>query len=387
MTGVVVVGTGFGCVTHVRALRAAGFEVVALVGRDPAKTAARARLFEIPLALTSVDEALGLDHVAAVTIATPPHTHAPIALAAIAAGKHVLCEKPFARDADEGRVVLAAAESAGIVHLLGCEFRWDAGQATLARAVAGGEIGQPRMATVMLHVPLLAAASAEVPEWWADPEQGGGWTGAHGSQIIDQVRVTLGEFESVSASLPHVADRGMAAEDAFLVHFRMRSGAVGVLQSTSGDLGPPIVITRVVGSSGTAWIEGVGSTVRVADAAGTRTLPVSEDLPSGTAPPLPDGLVTTAYERMISHGMDFGPYTRLAEVLLSRIEGRPPPPGPEAATFVDGVRDMAVLDAIRRSAAERATVAVEDGLSRPGRPPEGPTRGSQRTAWGDPSIL
>jgi len=362
MKGVVVVGTGFGCVTHVRALRAAGFEVVALVGRDRAKTEARARLFDIPLALTSVDEALGLDHVAAVTIATPPHTHAPIALTAIAAGKHVICEKPFARDADEGRVLLDAAESAGIVHLLGCEFRWDAGQATLARAVASGEIGEPRMATVMLHVPLLAAASAEVPEWWADPAQGGGWTGAHGSQIIDQVRVTLGEFEAVSASLPHVADRGMAAEDAFLVHFRMRSGAVGVLQSTSGDLGPPIVITRVVGSSGTAWIEGVGSTVRVADAGGTRAVPVSADLPSGTTPPLPDGLVTTAYERMISHGMDFAPYTRLAEVLLSRMEGRPPPPGPEAATFVDGVKDMAVLDAIRRSAAEGATVAVDDGL-------------------------
>jgi len=302
MTGVVVVGTGFGCVTHVRALRAAGFEVVALVGRDPAKTADRAAMFDIPRALTSVDEAVALEGVDAVTVATPPHTHAPIALAAIAAGRHVLCEKPFARDAAEGRAVLVAAQEAGIVHLLGCEFRWDAGQALLARAVQGGEIGEARMATVMLHVPLLADPSARVPDWWADADQGGGWTAAHGSQIIDQVRCTLGEFESVSASLPHVADRGMTADDAFLVHFRMRSGAVGVLQSTSGDWGPPIVITRVVGSKGTAWIEGVGATVKVADRDGTRTLPVPDDLPTGGGPPLPDGLVTTAYERMIAHG-------------------------------------------------------------------------------------
>ena len=359
MSAVVVIGTGFGCVTHVRALRAAGLDVVALVGRDPSRTTARARLFDIPVACTSVDEALALDGVDAVTVATPPHTHADVTLAAIAAGKHVLCEKPFARDTAEARTMLAAAEAAGIVHLLGCEFRWDGGQATLARAVAAGEVGEPRLATVILHVPLLADESDEVPEWWADAAQGGGWFGAHGSQVIDQLRVTLGEFESVSASLPHVADRHMSAEDGFVVHFRMRSGAVGTLQSTSGDLGPPIVVTRVVGSRGTAWIEGVGSTVRVADRTGTRTLPVSDDLPVATRPPLPDGLVSTTYDRMISHGMDFGPYTRLAEVLRSRIEGRPAPPGPAAATFADGVAQMAVLDAVRRSAAERAWVGVE----------------------------
>jgi predicted dehydrogenase len=362
MSSVVVFGTGFGCVTHVRALRAAGFDVVALVGQDPEKTAARAALFDIPRALTSVDEALALDGVDAVTIATPPHTHAPIALAAIAAGKHLICEKPFARDATEGRAVLAAAEAAGVVHLLGCEFRWDAGQALLAQAVQGGEIGEPRMATVMLHVPLLVDPSAEVPAWWADADQGGGWMAAHGSQIIDQIRCTLGEFDKVSASLPRIAGRAMTADDAFLVHFTMRSGAVGVLQSTSGDWGPPIIITRVVGSAGTAWIEGVGSTVKIADHTGVRTLPVPDNLPTGTAPPLPEGLVTTAYERMISHGMDLAPYTRLAEILRCRMEGRNDPDGPVPATFVDGVRDIAVLDAIKRSAAEGVTVVVDDGL-------------------------
>ena len=363
MSGAIVFGTGFGCVTHVRALRAAGFDVVALVGQDPDKTATRAALFDIPRALTSMDEALSLDGVDAVTIATPPHSHASIALAAIAAGKHLICEKPFARNAAEGRTMLAAAEQAGVVHLLGCEFRWDAGQALLAQAVRDGEIGEPRMATVLLHVPLLADPTAQVPAWWADAEQGGGWMAAHGSQIIDQIRCTLGEFDRVSAALPHIVDRDMSADDAFLVHFTMRSGAVGVIQSTSGDWGPPIILTRVVGTTGTAWIEGVGSTVKVADQNGTRTLPVPDYLPTGTAPPLPEGLVTTAYERMISHGMDLAPYTRLAEILACRMGGRPDPPGPAPATFVDGVRDIAVLDAVKRSAAEGVTVAVEDGLA------------------------
>ena len=155
--GAVVVGTGFGCVTHVRALRGAGIDVKAIVGRDAERTQERARLFDVPVALTDFSSALALGGVDAVTIATPPHTHAELTLAAIAAGKHVICEKPFARDAADGRTMLAAAREAGIVHMMGTEFRWDAGQATLARAIRSGAIGEPRLATVVLQVPVLAA--------------------------------------------------------------------------------------------------------------------------------------------------------------------------------------------------------------------------------------
>jgi predicted dehydrogenase len=358
--GVIVVGTGFGCVTHVRALRAAGFEVRALVGRDPAKTVERAKLFDVPVGLTSVGEALELPGVDAVSVATPPCTHGEITLAAIAAGKHVICEKPFAVDTDEARTMLEAAEDAGVVHLLGCEFRFDPGQALLARCVRAGTIGSPRLATFLLHVPLLADPSAEVPAWWADAEQGGGWLGAHGSQVIDQIRVTLGEFVTVSASLPHVAGRpDMTAEDGFVVHFVMSSGAVGTLQSTSGDWAPPVMITRVAGTGGAVWVEGAGATVKVADATGSRTVEVPDDLMvESSAPPLPDGVVHTMYERMISHGMDFGPYARLAAVLRDRILGQPVAAEPRAATFADGVAQMAVLDAARTSARLGTSVEV-----------------------------
>src|SRR6188472_2909113 len=71
--GAVVVGTGFGVLTHLRALRAAGFEVTALVGRDPAKTAERAELFGVPHACTSLEEALSHDRTEVVAVATPPH--------------------------------------------------------------------------------------------------------------------------------------------------------------------------------------------------------------------------------------------------------------------------------------------------------------------------
>jgi predicted dehydrogenase len=351
MTGVAVVGTGFGCYTHVRALRASGFEVLALVGRDPAKTAERARLFDVPRASSSLRDALTVPGVEAVTIATPPRTHAALALEAIAAGRHLICEKPFTGTIEEARSVLAAAEAAGVVHLLGTEFRWDAGQASLARAVRGGEVGEPRLATWLMHVPVLADPDAVVPGWWADADARGGWLWAHGSQLIDQIRVTLGEFDGVSAHLVHVVDRPtMSADDGFLVHFRMRNGTVGVMESTAGDWGV-LVETRVTGSRGAAWIEGVGATVKVARSDGVVTMPLPEGTGTERAPALPEGAVRTTYERMITFGVEFGPYTRLTAAFRNLIAGKEPA-GPAPATFVDGVAQMAVLEAIMESARE-----------------------------------
>jgi predicted dehydrogenase len=61
---------------------------------------------------------------------------------------------------------------------------------------------------------------------------------------------------------------------------------------------------------------------------------------------------------MIGHGLDLGPYTRLAEHFRARIERTVAPPSPPPATFVDGVADMTVLDAMRRSAGERRTITI-----------------------------
>ena len=354
--GAAVVGTGFGCLTHVRALRAAGFDVHALVGRDPDKTAERARRFTIEHACTSLADALAVPGVDAVTIATPPHTHAPLVLEAVGAGKHVLCEKPFARDAEEARTLLAAADRAGVVHMLGTEFRFAPGQALLARVVRDGAIGAPRLATFLLHIPLLADPAAEVPGWWSDAEQGGGWLGAHASHVVDQIQTTLGGFASVSASLPNVGGHAWTAEDAYLVHFRLRSGCVGLMQSVASDRGPMLFATRVAGTEGTAWAE--GDRVQVADAAGTRDVECPPDLAVGAADPPPADMLVSAYDLLHSTGIDVGPYTRLAERFLTRIEGGTASVDPAPATFADGVATMEVMDAIRQSAREGRSVEL-----------------------------
>ena len=297
----------------------------------------------------------------AVAVSTPPHSHKSIVLDAIAAGKHVVCEKPFARNAAEGREMLEAAEAAGIFHQLGCEFRWSTGQATAARAIADGVIGEPRLATFLFHMPALADPEVGVPDWWRREEEGGGWLGAYCSHIIDQIRVSAGEFTGVSASVQSIAERSESlpwtADDTYTVHFRTESGVEGMLQSSAAARGPFAACSRFVGSTGTLWIE--GDSVGVADASGERRLEAPADLVHGAPEPPPAELLTTGYDMLHSMGMDLAPYTRLYEAFRNRIQGNPVPDDPTPPTFADGVAVQAVLDAIRRSSKEKTWVAID----------------------------
>jgi predicted dehydrogenase len=344
----VVVGSGFGCRVHVPALRAAGFEVVGLVGRDAAKTARRAERAGIAHSVSNLDAALAIGAVDAVTIATPPSAHAELAIAAASAGVHVLCEKPFALDTSEAAAMLAAAEASGVTHLVGHEFRWAPERAVVGRAIRDGGIGVPRLVTLVQYVPLVADVAAAVPSWWFDPAAGGGWLGASGSHVVDQVRVWLGEISDVSASLTLVSDRRDAAEDTFTVRCRFASGVDGILQQTAAAWGPYGGIARVAGSHGTVWID--GDEPWLADVDGTRPLDIPPDLELPTPPSASDDP-----RHRFTH-LELGPFTRLCEVLRAGVEGRPIPDAVPVPTFADGVAEMCVLDAIRASAANGGAV-------------------------------
>jgi predicted dehydrogenase len=345
-----VVGTGFGCRIHVPALRAAGFDVAGLVGTDFDRTQRRAAANNVPQAFVDLDLALTRTGAKVISIATPPHTHGSLSLLAISRGCHVLCEKPFARDVIEARMMLASAQQAGVVHLVGHEFRWQPDRAILARAVATGLIGKPRFATFVMYHSLVASLDAKMPRWWFDQAAGGGWLGASGSHIVDQVRATLGEFESVSAALPVVSARESVAEDSYLLRFRLVNGVEGMVQQTAAAWGPYAAMTRIAGTEGTLWTE--GSTVKLADRAGIRDLPIPPDLELPPPPPMSDD------PRARFSTIELGPYTRLCEVLRARIEGNEASSAVRVPTFEDGVASMEVLDAIRKSAANNGSLAI-----------------------------
>jgi len=347
MPAAVVVGTGFGVRVHVPALRAAGFNVIALVGQDGARTARRAERHGIAHACTSLDEALALPGVEAVSIATPPNTHAELVITAVDAGRHVICEKPFALDTAEATAMYETAERAGVSHVVGHEFRWAPERAVLGRAIGKGAVGEPRFATLVQYVPLVADPDAKVPAWWFDAERGGGWLGASGSHMVDAVRVWLGEFASVSGALNVVSERTDVAEDSFTVRFTLDNGVEGVLQQTGAAWGGIAGITRVAGTSGTVWLD--GEEAWLGDATGVHRLDVPDDLALVGPPPSDDP------RDRFTH-LELGPYTRLCEALHAGVTGQPfdaPVPVP---TFADGVACMRVLDAVRVSAASGGAV-------------------------------
>ncbi len=344
MPGVAVVGTGFGTRIHVPALRAAGFGVLALVGQHEEKTARRAGRLDIPSACTSLEQALAIRGVDAVTIATPPDTHAALAIAAADAGRHVVCEKPFALDAGEADAMLAAATRAGVTALVGHEFRWAEDRVTLARAVAAGAVGEPRQFSLISYAPVAADPATPVPGWWFDRGRGGGWLGASGSHLVDQVRVTLGEFASVSAMLPTVSNRPHGAEDSFVVRATLANGIEGVLQQTAAAWTPQGAGMNVIaGTDGT--LEAMNGEVYCSDRDGRRMLPVSDDAR------LPEFANPSDDPRHRYTHLELGPYTMLCEAFRARIEGKQPDTQVPIPTFADGFASIEVLDAVRRSAA------------------------------------
>jgi predicted dehydrogenase len=272
-----------------------------------------------------------------VTIATPPDSHAPLALEAIAAGAHVLCEKPFALDAAEAEAMVSAAAEARVVGLVGHEFRFTPSQALVARLLGEGAIGTPRLAVLTQLLDLVADPAAPMPDWWFDPARGGGWLGASGSHAVDRVRHWFGEVTAVDGL---VQQRRELAEDTFVARLHTVGGCVVEITQSAAAWGPPTAVSRVVGSSGSLWID--GEDVMLADAAhpGGRVIAVPQDLQLPAAPP---AAPIDGPSHRFTH-IEVGPYARLCERFATAIGGGE---AEGAATFTDGLAVQRILDAIR----------------------------------------
>ena len=141
---VAMLGTGF--IAHFRAqvyARLQGATVVAVLGRDPVKTRAFAEANGVPFAAADLDALLAGPEFDAVDVCLPNHLHAEAAVRMARAGKHILCEKPLGRTADEARTMLEAARAAGIIHCYGENLLFTPDMTEIRSVVDRGIIGRP----------------------------------------------------------------------------------------------------------------------------------------------------------------------------------------------------------------------------------------------------
>jgi predicted dehydrogenase len=231
-----LVGVGAAAqIAHIPALkRTEGLELGALCDRDPEKAARVAQKFQIPRVHSRFDDMLADEEIDAIDICTPNFLHAPMATAALEAGKHVLCERPLARSAEEAAGMVKAAKKADRVLMCAVQHRFRPDAQLLRTFVEKGDLGEIFLAK--------AGWLRQRTEWDSDEwrrqkrESGGGVVLDLGFQMLDLALWTLGgpRVDSVTASV-HRSRKG-EVEDSATAFFRLATGATLTVELTWGLL-------------------------------------------------------------------------------------------------------------------------------------------------------
>ena len=238
-----IVGSGFMGSTHAAAWRAEGVAVT-IFAPDPDRAAATAADTGASTART-LDELL--ERVDIVDVCTPTDAHTPIVLAAAAAGRHVVCEKPLALSVPDAEAMIAACEAAGVHLFVAHVLRYVAEYALAKAIVDRGDIGRP--AVIKLK---RAAFRPQKPagHWLFDPARSGGMAFDLTIHDIDFARWIAGDVVRVYAWSAGTEHPERPVDHAFLT-LTHASGAITQIVG-SWAYGPPTFRTRleIAGSHG-----------------------------------------------------------------------------------------------------------------------------------------
>jgi len=222
-----IIGPGFIGEVHARAVRAAGGVLAAVAGHDPKSSEAAAARLLARRAAASAEELVDSDDVDVVHICTPNHLHAPLAERAMAAGKHVICEKPLATDLAGARRLAELAGAAATVAAVPFVYRFYPTVRDARGRVRRGDAGALRL----LHGSYLQdwLSRLEDHNWRVDASLGGGSRafGDIGVHWCDVVEFTTGHrIVRLTARMMSI-ERARSTEDAATVMFETDQGALG----------------------------------------------------------------------------------------------------------------------------------------------------------------
>lgn len=218
--GMGLIGAGFVGPHHIDAVRRLGFvDIVGVAGSSQASADAKAHALGAARAYGKWEDLLADPDVHVVHNATPNYLHFPITAAAIAAGKHVVADKPLALTPAEARELLRLAEAKGIVHAVTFNYRGNPLVQHARAAVANGDIGRPHF----IHGSYLQDWLLYDTDysWRLEPDKGGvtsalGDVGSHWCDLAEHIsgrRITH-VLADISTVIP-VRKKPTAARDAF----------------------------------------------------------------------------------------------------------------------------------------------------------------------------
>ncbi|MGY1834478.1 Gfo/Idh/MocA family protein [Blastococcus sp. SYSU DS0510] len=377
--GIGLIGYAFMGAAHSHAWRTAPHffdlplrpELTVLAGRDPAKVAEAAGKLGWRGTETDWRRVVEREDVDLVDVCTPGNTHAEIAIAALEAGKHVLCEKPLANTVAEAEAMAEAAAKAatrGVRSMVGFTYRRVPAIGLARKLVADGRIGEVRHVRAQYLQDWIADPSAPMSWRLEKDKAGSGALGDIGAHVVDLTQYITGQtLTGVSAALEtFVTERPLPAEsgklggvggagtgqvtvdDAAAFLARFTGGALGVFEATRFALGRKNGIRiEINGSAGSLAFDFEDMNVlqffdgsEPAETAGFRRIIVTEpEHPYvGAWWPAGHGL---GYEHGFTH--------QVVDLVTAIAAGEDPAP-----SFADGLQVQRVLDAVERSAADRS---------------------------------
>ncbi len=347
-----IIGAGFARSTQIPGFKnCPNAQVVAIASAHREHAEEVAREFDIPGVEDDWRGVVARQDVDLVSIVTPVVTHCEMALAALAAGKAVLCEKPMAMNAGEARQMNEAAKTRGVLALIDHELRFLPGRLQMREMIQRAQLGKIKHASVIFRADSRADPNRPW-NWWSDAKQGGGALGAIASHIVDGFRWMLGtEVDEVTCNLAtHIRERKdhegqtrpVTTDDEanLLLRFgdtELTEGATGNVSISLVEAGQPLHRFEVFGEHGALRVEGEGELWRagVGDAAWQQVAINSSELAPG----------------MNDNGWARG-FTTFAQKIVEALRaGIGTVDG--AATFEDGYRTQLVLDAARQSNGSR----------------------------------
>ena len=275
--GAAIIGTGFIGTVHVEQLRRIGVDVRGVLGSTPDRGATRADALSVRHAYASLDEILADPAVHVVHVTSPNNLHVPQASAILAAGKHVVCEKPLAMTAAESEGLASQARRSGLVNAVNFNLRFYPLHQHMRESIAAGALGDVRFVTGHYFQDWLLLATDW--NWRLEPDKGGALraVGDIGSHWLDLMAFVTGQpVVSVMADLAtfvtarqeptgpvetfstdrsaNTATRPMGTEDAATLLLRFANGARGSVAVSQISAGRKNSLQwEIDGSDGAAW--------------------------------------------------------------------------------------------------------------------------------------